>query len=228
MSDATVNEFQALRQSLNNIFGVGLAFNARVVGGIPASDETIKAWLQAKLGELRTDEEIAAEADMTFAEVYKSEEEARSTTFKTDAEGRLVLEGRCVKAMLKEAGQRLGLGKPVKGGRPSLKQDLHEALHVDEDMIPLRLADGTWAMAPTGYDERPIHVMGPKGPRTSIKRTAYVEGASIGWTCRILKCVHLKEANLKEILAFGQDLGLGADRSQGHGKFTVTDFEALS
>lgn len=226
--------FAQRREALNSKWTVTLGFTARVIGGVPAvgldagngeKDRNILSiWLRQRLPEA-TEDELAAEVEKTFAEAYKDAEEQSSTTFKSDGEG-LYLEGRQVKAMLKEAGQRLGFGKAVKGERPSLKQDLHEALHVDEDVIHLRRGEG-FVEKPDGYEVRPIHVMGPQGPRTSIKRCAYVEGAQVRFTVRVLNVVSLSEEHLVDILAFAQDLGLGADRSQGNGKFQVVGFERV-
>jgi len=234
----TEEAFHQLRESLNDKWIVTLSLNARLIGGIPAvnlhngeagaekSRDIMAVWLRKALADKMSEEEIEALAAKTFDEAYKEGEEESSTTFKTDETG-LYIEGRQVKAMLKEAGGRLGLGKSVKGERPSLKQDLHEALHVDEDAIHL-MRDGQPLTVPDGCDARPIHVMTALGPRTSIKRTDYVEQPVITFTVRVLQNVGVKEEHLMQILAFGQDLGLGADRSQGHGKFTVTAFERIA
>lgn len=233
---SVADDFQQRREQLNDRWSVSLQFLNRIIGGIPAvglegadpeKDRSIlQLWLQQRLGDKVTEEELAAEVEKTMQEAYASEEPKSTTTFKTNETG-LYIEGRQVKAMLKEAGGRLGLGKAVRGSRPSLKQDLHEGLHVDEDLIHLT-RDGQPVTEPDGYDVRPIHVMGPQGPRTSIKRSAYVERPTIIFTVRILNMVVLKEDHLKDTLAFAQDLGLGADRSQGNGKFAVVGFERIA
>ena len=232
--------FQQLRESLNEKWTVTLRVNKRLVGGIPAvnfdqqtgevdsekSIDLLTVWLRKALADKMSEEEIAALAAQTFEQAFKEGEAEKSTTFKTDEVG-LYIEGRCVKAMLKEAGGRLGMGKAVKGERPSLRQDLHEALHVDEDAIHL-MRDGQPITEPDGCEAKPIQVMTAQGPRSSIKRTAYVDNPTITFTMRILKNVGVKEEHLMAMLAFGQDLGLGADRSQSNGKFTVVGFERIS
>ena len=244
--------FEQKRRELNNLFHVAIQFKDRVVGGIPAvnvsdDDETpegekkrqktrdlMDAWLNKNLADKLSEEEIAAIAEKTFDEAYQDAEAQASTTFKADDIG-LYLEGRQVKALLKEAGSRMGYGKAVAKGdaknpnpnaRPSLKQDLHEALHVDEDTCYL-FRDGAVVTQPDGYDVRPIHVITAQGPRTSIKKSAFVTGAQLHFTVRILKSCGVDEGVLVSILAFGQDLGLGADRSQGNGKFEVVEFDRL-
>ena len=229
-------EFQRRREVLNDKWRVTLQFLNKVIGGTPAvgregedpvAERTIlEVWIKQHLGDKLTEEELQTEVEKTMAEVYAEEEPKHTTTFKVDGMG-LYIEGRCVKAMLKEEGKRLGLGVAVKGTRPSLKQDLHEALHVDEDAIYL-MRDGKSVTQPDGYEVRPIHVTGPQGPRTSIKRAAYVERPTVTFTVRILNMVNLKEDHLKDILAAGQDLGIGADRSQNFGKFAVIGFEEVT
>ena len=226
-------EFADRREKLNDKFDVRLRFRNRLIGGIPAVDASdeegsknlLRAWLRRNLAEKVTDEELEAEVEKTYAEAYADAEEATTQTFKADDAG-LYIEGRQVKAMIREAASRLGYNRPVKGQRPSLRQDLHEALHVDDDKIYLQRND-EFLTEPDGYEVRPIHVMGPQGPRSAIKRSAYAEQVECQFTVRILNMVKLGEEELRNILAFAQDLGLGADRSQGHGKFEVIEFEAL-
>ena len=214
-----LEQFAQRRDQLNDKWRVTVQFKAKVVGGIPAvgSELTdakrnlLEVWLKQRLGDKLTEDELAAQVEQTFEEAFQDGMEESSTTFKCDENG-VYLEGRCAKAHLKEAGGRLGFHKPVKGTRPSLRQDLHEGLHVDEDRIYL-MRDGEHVTKPDGFEDKPIRVMTPQGPRSAIKRTAYVERATCTFTIRILNMLVVKEQQLVDILAFGQDLGLGADRS---------------
>jgi hypothetical protein len=233
MPETAAEMFARRRQEMNTLFSVTLQFRNRLFGGIPAvnmadkegSRTIMEVWLRQRLGDKLTDEELQKEVDKTYDEVFADTEEQTTQTFKSD-EG-LYIEGRQIKALCKEAASRLGFSKAVKGQRPSLRQDLHEALHIDEDVIFV-LRDGQRILEPDGYETACIHVMTAQGPRTAIKRSAYIEpGATVSFTARILNCVVLKEAHLVDILAFGQDLGLGAQRSQGWGKFEVIGFERL-
>lgn len=233
MNTDTAAKFQQIREQLNNKYRVTIRTTHRLIGGIPAvnvgddkSRNIMESWLRKSLGDKLTEEELAELTDKSFDEAASEAEEESSTTFKSNDNG-IYIEGRQVKAMLKEAASRLGYGKAVKGSRPSLRQDLHEALHVDENAIPI-MRDGQYVTEPDGYEARSIHVMTAQGPRTSIKKTAHVNNAELSFTVRILNMVALKEEHLINILAFGQDLGIGADRSQGNGKFEVIDFEHIS
>jgi hypothetical protein len=226
--------FAIRRTEMNQLYSVTLRFVNRCIGGIPAvnidadddspaadkaetkTKDLMSSWLSKNLADKLSPEEITALADRTFDEAYRDAEEQASTTFKADDTG-LYLEGRQLKAMLKEAGSRIGMGKL------KLKSALHEALHVDEDVVYLTRG-GAVLIEPDGYETRPIHVMTAQGPRTSIKKTAYVTQAEVTFTVRVLRDCGVTEKHLVDILAFAQDLGLGADRSQGNGKFEVVAF----
>ena len=82
------------------------------------------------------------------------------------------------------------------------------------------------------FDEGPIHVQTPQGPRTAIKRVDYVERPSITFEVWVLsthasETRHIGENDVVQMLRFAQENGVGADRSQGRGKFDVTGFDVL-
>ena len=234
-------DFAQARQAANTRYVVSLQLLDRLVGGVPAvgisDDDTspeaekrrekardiMSAWLNKNLADKMSEEQIAELADRTFDEAFADAEAQATTTFKHDDRG-LYIEGRQIKAMFKEAGSRLGFGKAVKGGRPSLKQDLHEALHVDEQIVYLK-RDGQHITEPDGYEARPITVMTAQGPRNAIKKITFVERCTVTFNLRFLTSSGLTEQIVIQILAFAQDLGLGADRSQSAGKFEVVSFD---
>jgi hypothetical protein len=239
---------------MNDVYRVQLHFKERIVGGIPAvnvdedapqeiqEEQTKKAktvldaFLRKRLADRMNEEEIAELVDQTYDEAYSDFEAQATSTFKSDENG-LLIEGRQCKAMIKEVGSRLGFGKAIKGTRPSLRGDIHEACHVDEDTIYLWEQNGDpgegaditlkHVTEPHGHETRPIHVWGPQGPQSAIKRSAYVTRGYIEFHVRILKSVTFNEEHLMEILTHGGDLGLGAERSQGFGKYEVIGFEQV-
>jgi hypothetical protein len=88
-------------------------------------------------------------------------------------------------------------------------------------------ANGQWnyITSPDGIDERPISVMTRQGPRTAIKRSEYVLRPFVTFDVCILhdgigKGI-IGPRELAGILDLAQWLGLGADRSQGSGTFSV-------
>ena len=220
-------------------FTVTLAFDDRVVGGIPAlygdpeeQDAQLRAWIKTQSG---------AEAPASLVEEMKGDpdfpetEESPLNAFKRDDTG-LYIEARQVKAMLREAAQRLGYLVSKRGSRQVLQHDLHVRNHLDPDSQKLHfttLVEDTGEMvyvtdddANLNIDERPISVMTRQGPRTALKKSEYVVNAHLACSVYVL---HdgigkglIDDDALANMLDLGQWLGLGADRSQGAGTFTVT------
>lgn len=223
-------------------YRVSLTFRERLMGGIPRDPKLIEGWLRSKAGvsddeeirqaTLRTLMELGAEVrpDMTYAEMVEASEAlaAQKSTngFKRDEEG-LYIEGRQVKAALKEsinihfAGERWG--KTKKGP----KSYAAERLFVLEDRIHLGRSE------PDGIDLVIGHVSGPQGPRSTLTYHEYVERAEITFHVMESKIVgagdepSLDRRQWAVTWVSAQEQGIGALRSQGHGRFDVTAFDPV-
>lgn len=207
-----------------------ITFNDRCVGGIPAVDpaariDAYRGWLKGQGIEGDDNAELTAklagDPDMPTA----SPDDATFIGFRSDENG-LYIEARQIKAMLKETAQRLGIVKQVRGSRQVLQHDLHVRGSNGSQKIHLGRgqADGT--------ETRPISVVTPQGPRTSIKAFEYVTGASISFRLLVLAGGVgdglIGEDDLRKMLELGQYVGIGADRSQGEGTFTLDSFTAVT
>ena len=146
-------------------------------------------------------------------------EKATWVGFKHDEAG-LYIEGRQVKAMLKEAASVLRVRFDI----AAFKSKVAERLYVTDQRIHLGVSE------PTGSDERPIHVQTPQGPRSALKRSDYVDNAQLKFTIKALddpmktireKNKVLPSAYVPALLEYASENGLGADRSQENGKFSV-------
>lgn len=135
--------------------------------------------------------------------------------------GELYIEGRQVKAMLKEAvsigiasGELAGgqsWGKTKKG----LKAFMVEHLFVEDDHIGLGVTE------PTGIDQRFVHTF--RG--NAIQMEEYVENAKVSFT--LASDWEWPTMFLPTVLIIGGKNGLGAARSQGYGRFEVVGFDIL-
>lgn len=225
-------------------YRVTLEFLTPCIGGVPNSLQLIEGWLGTK-NIAKTAEELKVLTDATVAELGGVVEEKASamwTVFKVDPESvtdrGIYLEGRQVKAMFKESSNILremlvkaGGGKKNKGEDrnrfTNLKSRVAERLHVEEDTIYFTRAEKKLPNS-DGSSERPIHVQTPMGPRTALKRTDYVNaGTTLSFTVKTLNDGVVDAELLKLLLEFSGDNGLGADRSQGFGKFKTTLCELL-
>jgi hypothetical protein len=204
----------------------------RLVGGIPVVPagadraDAYEQWARGQGVEPPASEELAGmlaeEDDMPVA---VADVEGLETGFRSDEEG-LYIEARQVKAMLREAAQRLGLIKRTRGLRQVVQHDLHVRATDGSQKLHLGRAE------PDGRDQRPISVVTRQGPRTAIKRYAYVTQPTLVFDVLVLAggvgdgLVGPDE--LRAMLELGGMLGLGADRSQGEGCFRLISTEEVA
>lgn len=135
-----------------------------------------------------------------------------------------------LKAMLKENWSVLGLRVENRGSRGALAEGVfvygaEPPPHPDADWIRVSPRD-----EPDGMDESVVHAIGPQGPRTSIKRNEFVLRPTITITVWIAQAIadKLPDADLARTFYHAGEHGMGANRSQGLGKFDVVAFEELT
>jgi hypothetical protein len=222
-------------------YTVTIEFEDRLAGGIPmippGTDraDAYERWAKGQGVEPEEAREglaeaLAAEGDMP---VGADDVEGLQTGFRRDDTG-IYIEARQVKAMLRESAQRLGIIVQKRGTRQVIQHDLHvRALDGGQKLRLLMTADGKDVPleAADGTDQRPISVVTRQGPRTALKRFEYVEEARLSFQVMILAGGVgdnlIGPDELQRMLEFGGMLGLGADRSQGMGTFTVVSLEPV-
>lgn len=190
-----------------------------IAGGLPVDPRLIDAWQQARWDKAKvrpedpqTVEEAVANSQALVAGLP---EEKGWTTFARDHKGHLCLEGRQVKAALKEAANITKTLLPIGGKTVPLRARLAERVFVVERLIPL-LPERTEA---DDVLERAIHVMTAQGPRDALKRTDICKDVELVCTLKVLHDGLFTHGLLKELLGYAGQNGLGADRSQGFGCF---------
>jgi hypothetical protein len=208
-----------------------IRFRDRLVGGIPAADpdadsvDLYEKWARGQGVEnapgfdQTLPESLAADPDMPVAVADIAGPQMK---FRSNDDG-LYVEARQVKAMLREAAQRLGMIKTTRGTRQVLQHDIHVRGLDGSQKLPLGCQE------PDGTDMRPISIVTPQGPRTALKRFDYVTERELTFVIRVLAGGVgdgiVGPEQLRDMLELGGDLGLGADRSQGEGTFEVVAFE---
>lgn len=192
-----------------------------IVGGKPATPELIEKWVAATNKEKSSEKraEIVNAHLETLGDVTDEKMEKQTTVF-ARVNDELAIEGRQLKALLKEAANIIKSIGPddVK----NLRSKVADQVFVDEEYVLLGRTE------PDKHLERPIHVITAQGPRTSIKRVEIVEGATINFTVKRRRGrdkQSVPETTLMAILDYAQSIGLGADRSQGFGLFEVISVE---
>lgn len=210
-----------------------------VAGGTPMNKDLIESWINATC-KLKSEEErqkIIQASLETLSEVSE-EKEARSWVgFKKDEEGHLFIDGRCVKAMLKEAANIIKDVAPNGGGQKgknagkdkgitSFKSKMADRVFVVEDRVYFQ-RNGERIKEADELEERPVHAMTARGPRSSLKRTDILRDVEVEFTIRRLNTSDVPEEALFACLVYAQNLGLGADRSQGRGTMKDVELEKI-
>jgi hypothetical protein len=209
-------------RALYDIYRVSLRFRDKLCGGMPKNPDILKGWIAATTE--HNDEETDVQAAEARAVLLTPTEEKSWNGFPEDASKGLFIWARQVKALFKECASMLRITVEKKGS----KQIFQHGFEVKGADVADRLYLGK--TAPDGSDEGPIHVQTAQGPRTALKRVDYVTRVTLHFEVWILKTApaekrHVGKDELIHMLTFGQENGLGADRSQGHGKFDVLELQ---
>ncbi|MGI0067315.1 MAG: hypothetical protein ACREB9_02670 [Thermoplasmata archaeon] len=192
----------------------------KLTGGIPKNPDLIKGWLAGRGVTLGVEPVVKGEAEKLGGQAV---EEGSWKGFYLDGKG-LFFEARNVRGMLKQAARANGGTKRVKA---ALKK-LTDNLLIEPARIYPTKADGDTFHEPTESEERAVHVMTPQGPRTALKKSDILRGATIRFS---LTTSHpdLTQEFLGDLLDYGQFfLGIGSDVSQGDGKYVVEKFEKVN
>jgi hypothetical protein len=196
-------------------YAVELTLIDKLYGGVPKNPDLIANWIKSQNKNL-DEEAVKVYAAKEGETLPITEEDAprdeRMWTGFRQASGKLFIPSQYIKAMLKEARSMM----PEKISR----QGMQHGLFVKPDIIYV-------GNAAEGYDEFVGHVMTMMGPRSILKRMDYINKPTIKVQIWVVGN-KISRDEIARMLAVGQEIGLGASRSQGFGKFTVTKFEKLS
>lgn len=200
-----------------------------IAGGIPTDEKVAENWLRTKLAD--RDDLIREAVAKTMVDRGVTADEAAAEVdslkhlngFKRDPERGLFIEGRQVKAMLKEAvciaanaGKitTKGWGNPDNANYlKGIKAWFPEHVFVLEDRIYLGVTEAS------GVVQRFVHTA--RG--TGIQYEEFVEDAKI--TLTVVTDHEFTAEQWAMIWLTGEQQGLGASRSQGFGRFEVTRWE---
>lgn len=258
-----VSVFAQQRFDMFEHIDIELVFNDRLIGGCPKDPKLVRGWLGKNLG--ITDEkqlnrrvfqhlsemgvlpedatEDISNEDMDAA-LDKAGDELKLQGFKRTPDGAPFIEGRQIKAGIKEAvnilftgGAKWGQlkGRNAKGQETKTYQGKSprsftaERVFVEQDILVVGGSDDVRRDLSIG------HIVGPEGPRSTIGHYEYTSQSEIA--LRLLQLRSQKEGGSGEG-ALSQDQwaqvwahmelnGLGAMRSQGFGQFVVTKFEVV-
>lgn len=198
-----------------------------IAGGIPSDEKVAEAWLRTKLTDK---EDLLREAvAKTMAERGISAEEAAQvvaslkhfTGFKRHPKHGLYIEGRQLKAAIKEAAMiAVGSNKiPLKNWGVTnkyLKGFVAEHIMVVDDLLPLGVTE------PSGIVQQFVHTQYGSAPHYK----EHVDDCDIHFT--VITDWDFTAEQWAQIWLTGEQQGIGASRSAGFGRYTVTKWERVS
>lgn len=200
-----------------------------LVGGIPSDTKVAEGWIKTKLGQssdaaiqqlvsqTMVDRGVTAEEAVEIANQYKN-----LNGFKRDSEtGELFIEGRQLKAALKEAiNVAVAAGKINGRGWGKTNKGILAFFAEHAFIIEERLYLGV--KEPTGINQRFVHTW--KG--TGIQYEEFVTNAEVNFT--LVTDHPFSEKDWANIWLTGEKQGLGATRSMGYGTYEITRWEQVS
>jgi hypothetical protein len=226
-------------------FAVTMTFRDRVYGGIPRQQHVFDAWQRARQSKMTLVEPTAAELERGLVpaaemaermpeedreEVGELEEsvEAGETIFRADAQG-IFLRDFMVKDAIKEATQRLGyyqrLKKNVDG--MGLRSHLQTGVYVEPRRLYL-LRDDKVLTAADGSDEAQGRVPTPRGPKSILRKSEYVDRPTITFQLKMLPFKGFAEPEWRRVLMLVCEIGVGAWRSREEGKLELISFGVIT
>lgn len=199
---------------------------SQIMGGTPTDPKVAEGWLKSKMG-FDSETQLQALIAETMASRKISMEEAIEEVntnkhlngFKRDADGILYYEGRCLKAAIKEACSvaadtdkiaARGFGNNTRKGILSF---VAEHVFVVDDVISLGVDK------PTGVLQKFVHTFRGSG----IQYEEYVENATLSFS--VWSDHDFSDQDWAMIWLTMEQEGIGASRSQGYGRFTMTKWE---
>ena len=196
-----------------------------ICGGIPSDPKVAEGWLRTKISD--TDDNIRKlvaetmlERNVPMDEALKAVNDLKHLNgFKQDEKG-LYIEGRQLKAALKEAvSVALNAGKLDPRGWGKTNKGLiswfPEHVFVLEDRLYLGVKE------PSGVNQKFVHTF--RG--SAIQYEEFVNNAKLDFT--LTTDWELTERDWAMIWLTGQFQGIGASRAQGYGKYEITKWEKI-
>ena len=192
----------------------------RLAGGVPSDPKVVEGWLKSKFSSDRGDQvrELVLDAiqergaENVDAAVEDVAMLKHLNGFKRDEHG-LYIEGRQVKAMIKEAANIRWPKERWGPSRKGTRSFFAEHVFVVQERIPLGVDE------PSSINQRFVHTWRGSG----IQYEELIEDSDISFL--VVTDNDFKASEWAALWVTAEKNGLGAARSQGFGQFTVTGWE---
>ena len=204
-------------------------------GGVPSDPNVRRGWLLSRLapeGEKDSAKnqrlmELISQAEAEIGDADKASDAISVNGFKRNANDELCFEARCVKAAIKEyfsialGGGHInarGWGATNKGMSGFIAEHI---MVTGPELIPLLVA-GKPITAPDDIDQRFVSTY--KGQ--SISYTEMVDRCTLSFV--VVSDWDFPDTVWRTIWLLGEEQGIGSMRSQGAGRFVVTEWDSIT
>jgi len=216
------------KEAIWKIYKLGFQIDGLFGGQLPRSETEIRAMLEHRMPTKKPEDAIPVEelVDKVVSQVDVQDEDDDDyipswSTFKHNVTNTLVYEGRSVRGHLKDCALQVqNFHKDVKNFRSKVVN----RLYVMDDLIPLYREDGEPYKEVVDTEVRYIQVMTRQGPRSAIKHIDYVMNPYFEVTIKLLNDGIINMSHIESILEYGSVHGMGAERSQGWGRYEIKQF----
>lgn len=209
---------------------VEIELTTRMYGGLPQTQEQLRAWIEAKgpIPEETFEDKLAVTPALTEEQIT-TKIEASSTVFRADEQG-LFARDFMVKQMIKECATVLGLTVKKIGSKNILTigmvvepERIRPYIQRSEEFAKIMVD------VQDGWEEFQGRVSGPQGKRNILSRKAYLEpGTKFAFTIEFLVTEKVTVDDLKILLTHaGKFVGFGSARSREAGKFKINRFDVM-
>lgn len=247
-----VSVFGSVSEKMVAVYRVQLTMTDKLVGGIPSSEDSMAGWIRTKMGVTKEDEiqrimlghlkdltsdpenPIVDGALVPFDDVKSTSDrlakEMNGTRFNRDANG-LVIESRIAAAMLREsvsilfpyhADGDVGRWGPTKKAANGL---FREMVSISPSVIPIMVRQDDGSLVQAKNPEMFLFT-GHVQKRSMLSMHEYVEHAVVSFDINVVLDAVPQNA-WPYIMVQAEQGGLGAKRSQQHGKFKTTAWEKV-
>ena len=191
-------------------YDVTIELTEPMLGTIPKDKEIYATFIESK----KPKDSPHADNEV---DTVDNDENKGWTGFHSDNNGLFVYDY-LVKGFLKNAGNVLKDQLKVKALRNKINNNIFVSLR------KIYLGKDT----PDGCIERPLRAMTMQGERITLARSDYVDnGLQLNFSIKMLEFPGLSEKVLKDILSYGELMGLGQFRNGGYGRFKVLNMDVM-
>jgi hypothetical protein len=218
------------------MYEVGLQIDGQFASSLPRTTEEIRSMLEHRMPTRKPDDAVPIDqlADQVALQVGATSKDDEDedylpswATFKRDENG-LYYEGRQIRGHIKDCALQIA---PIKQARiKNFRSKVANKVYVMDDIIPLWTGplfqsngsnnDGRFTEV-DGTEERFVQVMTRQGPRSAIKHIDYINDPYMSFRIKILNDGIITIADVETIFEYGSVHGIGQERSQGWGRYTV-------